>query len=250
MTGTLLDSGKHADVWLSSDGTSVEKIYRNNDVQVSQWIAEQEQETLATVASILRDVQGVSSPAPFPPNGTPGVIQMEFCSGSPLYEALEHARFSDERRLRDLAHRLALALVTLSSELSNDRLDLSGRRNVLYDDATDELVLLDFTPHRPLLSDSAPVSTLEQVTGSFLAANLTVPLHRSTLLPLRRAQRIVRFAGHFLGEAGRLSDVRLDNVETVAWTYFWHRTCGAGPLRYVWFSSVGRVAFWLMIRRL
>jgi hypothetical protein len=236
----VVGQGAEATVHLDRGKRSVTKIYRSADFEAARRAAAREYRLLGQVHEALREVPGLTSPRPIALDESPPSVCMEFHGGLPLAAHVARRRLGADEVAR-IARALARGLRAYVRATGEAYYDFS-MQNVLVDDETCELVLVDFGMPLAQRSLHGRYPPMRMSVGNFLGWSI-YELARPANLPARLARAqfflVYRAMIDALFEAGDLGLDDLPQVETVARLTYRNLTALGSPLRRGWYRIAG-----------
>ena len=229
--------GAEGIIWAEPDGQSVRKQYTHPDRGPAR--ARRDYSLLIRLhAAADRAPSGIRAPKPITFLAAEHSIVMERCDGTPL-DAYLNERSPGAVEMRRIARKLNDGLDHVVQTLGEPYHDFSPQ-NLLWDETTDTLTLLDLGNDRLTRLPGLPTDPYTVSVGCFLGTTVytgTRPGRRGRLGEIVRNAELFRaLADDHRDESGSID---LPGMLRMAWSRFYEMGWAGSPARRAWYLTAG-----------
>lgn len=238
--GVMIGSGAEANVYLSKNGGVISKVYVRGKKTTRVKNAEQEFEKLTKLYKRLESLEGISCPKPVSVDISDNpVVAMENCKGQSLHHFIYKG--DNSSIMYSLAGKLSQALLAYIDEFDEPYWDFCCQ-NILYEEASDELTLLDFNPPNSLppsifLHENTAISL-----GNFVGWALYDSVRPNAIFN-KYNNVILAFSAMLMENVIKKSGCELNDVLHVMNLTYIRLGHKGSVFRRVWYGSAGRLNF-------
>lgn len=243
--GRLIAAGGEAQIYLSETGQCIHKIYVQGTLSHRIAIATSEYAKLLRLTKKFETVTGLSCPTPIALATEPQpVVSMSRCQGISLDQFLKHQSQRPqppESLAPALIDKLSRGLLLYIEEFDQPYWDFCCQ-NILYDQHSDELSLLDFNPPGGEAKQLVTFSPLIVSLGNFVGW-LLYQLARPGRYFKHYHRLMISLASALMKQLWQHSPYSIKELMTVVRHHYVRLGYQGGFSRQLWYRSIGQIRY-------
>lgn len=239
---TVIGRGAESVVELDQGTSIVTKRYlASGDSSVVQR-AQREFDRLSRLSIALDPHPYVCCPKPFCVDLSRVSVKMSYCHGVQVKQLIRESGQLIRPFISHISKQAAIAIECYIEEFSEPIFDLATQ-NLVFDLKSRILCIVDFTGEFPFVSPCEDASLFDTSLGSCLALMIS---HTVRPVFIFRRQYWIshrEFLRHIVTEIAQQHDLSANAVTSMSDSVYFQATVRGGPLRKLWFRTIGRVVF-------